>query len=1131
MRTTSLRPLVLGSLLLSGLAASAADKLESAFAHPPADARPHTWWHWVNGNITREGITADLEAMARVGVGGAQIFNLAPNVLFRDQPEPPGPVKTLSPEWRALTQHAIREAARVGVELTLHNCPGWSESGGPWVTPEQSMQRVVWSETPAQGPGLFAAKLKQPESVRGFYRDIAVFAFPTLPGEERSFAQLQPVITASATNVNSAALLDDDAETALDLPAPTRARPQFLQFEFREPVTFGRLRLVMRSDGVDTVYVGGRIEVSDDGKKFRKLADLTLYLGTRNAPTAFSFAATRARFVRLTMTASNDRATMISFAGVQLGAPGIPNSEQKAASETRGALTKFNFAEINLPPEFCLAPARLLNLTDRLRADGRLDWHVPAGHWTILRMGHTSTDKEIHPAAAAERGLECDKMSRAAVEAHFTHMAGVVIADAGPLAGKSLKMVLADSWEAGCQNWTPGFAAEFRRRRGYDPTPWLPALTGRAVGSLEESERFLWDFRRTIADLIAENHFGVFQELCARHGMQFTAEAPGIGNPTIADGLQCKKYCDVPMGEFWFDGHNDSREPASAAHVYGRKLVAAEAFTAGEAQAKWAKAPFDFKALGDLNFCRGINRMVFHRYAHQPWTNRAPGVTMGTWGSNFERTQTWWEQSRAWMSYLQRCQFVLQQGWFVADVAYFYGEGAPNTLSGREPRLPAGYDCDALNADALLHLVSVSNGRLVLANGMSYRLLLLPDDNRMTPAVLEQIAALVKAGATVVGPRPEKSPSLNDWPKADAAIATLAAEVWGDGDGRRATSHACGKGRVFCGVPLAEVLTELNTPPDFSAAAPTKFAFIHRRLGEADAYFVSSQSREPATARLTFRAGDRVPELWHPETGEIEFAPAFTATNGLVTVALRFDPAESVFVVFRKSAVGVDSVQSFTRNGDDLLAAAAPAAALVGQADRQLFVDAAAPGRYLARTVSGKTLAAEVTALPAPVPLVGPWMLTFPPHWGVPEKVSLDRLISWTAHADDGVKHFSGTATYACEFEIADFTSQLFLDLGAVNNVAEVKLNGHDLGILWKPPFRVNATAALRRRPGRNKLEVRVTNLWPNRLIGDAALPESQRFTWTTFQPYKPTDPLLESGLLGPVQLLPVARTAMTAAR
>ncbi|MCX6894635.1 MAG: glycosyl hydrolase [Verrucomicrobia bacterium] len=1112
MKTTSLCPLVLGSLLLSGLAASAADKLESDFARPPADARPHTWWHWVNGHITKEGITADLEAMARVGVGGAQIFNLAPNVLFRDQPEPPGPVKTLSPEWRALTQHAIREAARVGVELTLHNCPGWSESGGPWVTPEQSMQRVVWSETPARGPGLFAAKLQQPESVRGFYRDIAVFAFPTLPGEENSFAQLNPVITASATNIHAAALLDDDAATALDLPAPNRERPQFLQFEFREPVTFGRLRLVMHSDGVDTVYVAGRIEASDDGKKFRKLADLTLYLGTRNAPTAFSFAATRARFVRLTMTTSNDRAKTISFAAVQLGAVGIPNIEQQAGCETRGGSKKMKFSETNLPPEVCLAPARLLNLTDKLRADGRLDWNVPPGNWTILRLGHTSTDKEIHPAAEAERGLECDKMSRAAVEAHFTNMAGVVIADAGAFAGKSLKMVLADSWEAGCQNWTPGFAAEFQRRRGYDPTPWLPALTGRAVGSLEESERFLWDFRRTIADLIAENHFGVFQELCAQHGMQFTAEAPGIGNPTIADGLQCKKYCDVPMGEFWFDGHNDSREPASAAHVYGRKFVTA-----------------DFKALGDLNFCRGINRFVFHRYAHQPWTNRAPGVTMGPWGSNFERTQTWWEQSRAWMSYLQRCQFLLQQGLFVADVAYFYGEGAPNTISGREPKLPDGYDYDALNADALLNLVSVKNGRLVLTNGMSYRLLLLPDDNRMTPAVLEKIAALVKAGATVVGPRPEKSPSLADWPKADAAIAKLAAEVWGDCDGQRVTSHKYGQGRVFCGMSLAEVLKELGTPPDFSTDAATKFAFIHRRIGDADAYFVSSQSREPATARLTFRAGDRVPELWHPETGATEYAPVFTATNGLVTVVLRFDPAESLFVVFRKAAASMDSVQSFTRNGDDLLASAAPVAALVGQADRKLFVDAAAPGRYIARTVFGKTLAAEVAALPAPVTLVGPWTLTFPPHWGAPEKVNLDRLISWTAHPDEGVKYFSGTATYACEFEISELKTGFFLDLGGVKNVAEVTLNGHDLGILWKPPFRVDATAAL--RAGRNKLEVRVTNLWPNRLIGDAALPENRRFTWTTFQPYKPTDPLLESGLLGPVELLPVARTAMTEAK
>ena len=1116
------------AVLLFALTAQSADPIDEGFANPPADARPQTWWHWMNGNVTKEGITADLEAMARIGIGGAQIFNAAQHDDLLRHTEPPGPIKTLSPEWMALTQHAIREAERLGLELAIHNCPGWSESGGPWVPVDQSMQKVVWSETNVTGPSAFSALLKQPDAVRGYYRDIAVFAFPTLPGEETASPLLQPLITSSVAGIDARAMLDSDPETGAVLPIPTKDKPQTIEFDFREPAAFGTLRLLLRDDADETVYVGGRIEASDDGKSFRKLGDVDLYIIKLNTTTTISLPPTKARFVRLAMTTSNERSKTITFSGVQFGAPGIPGIGKKAAFETRGDRKPSTSPDAPLPPEVCILPQRLLNLTDHMKPDGHLDWSVPEGNWTILRMGHTSTGIQIHPAMDADRGLECDKMSRTAVEAHFNNMAGKVIADAGPLAGKALKMVLADSWEAGCQNWTPEFIAEFKHRRGYDPTPWLPTLTGRAVGSLEDSERFLWDFRRTIADLIAENHYGTFQELCAKHGMLLTAEAPGIGGPTIADALQCQKFTDVPMGEFWMDGHNDSREPASAAHVFGKKFVAAEAFTAFIPEARWTKAPFDFKAIGDLNFCRGINRFVFHRYAMQPWMDRAPGVTMGPWGSNFERTQTWWEQARAWVAYLQRCQFLLQQGRFVADVAYFYGEGAPNTITGKEPKLPDGYSFDAINTDVLLSNVRVDeSGRIVLPDGMSYRLLLLPEENRMTPEVLKTIASLVKAGATVAGPRPVKSPSLTDQPDADAEIARLASEVWGDCDGKNVTSHAYGKGRVVWGVTVADILKQLKTPPDFSSDSPADFAFIHRQIGDTDAYFVSSQKKDPVTPRLTFRAGNRIPEIWHPETGRIEPAPVFSVKDGLVTVSLRFDPAEAMFVVFRKSAEGVDPIATFARDGEDLLAPGSDQTAGLTQSDGKLVVNTSVPGHYKATTASGKTLEAHVKALPDSKDLSGPWLLRFPPKWGAPEKVQLDKLISWTEHPDGGVKHFSGTATYTTEFEW-DGTSA-FMDFGKVKEIAEVSLNGQDLGILWKPPFRVDATSAL--RPGLNKLEVKLTNLWPNRLIGDAGLPENQRVTWTTYQPYRPGDPLLESGLLGPVRLVPVARVAFSEAK
>ncbi len=1123
MRCPRFRALCFFALAISGLPAHSESTLEQGFVTPPADARPQTWWHWMNGNVTKEGITADLEAMARIGIGGAQIFNAAQHDDLLRRTEPPGPVKTLSPEWMELTLHAIREAERLGLELAIHNCPGWSASGGPWVPVDQSMQKVVWSETLVKGPTTFSAQLKQPDTVRGYYRDIAVFAFPTLPGEETGSPLLQPRISSDGREIDGSAMLDGDAGTGTEIPIPTKDSPKSFLFDFHDPVTFGTLRLLLRDDADETVYVGGRIEASDDGKSFRKLGDVDLYITRIATTTTITLPPTQARFVRLVMTTSNERSKTITIAGARFGAPGIPGIGRKAAFETRGDRNPSCPPDAQLPPEVCIH--RLLNLTGLMKPDGHLDWTVPEGNWTILRMGHTSTGIQIHPAMDADRGLECDKMSRTAVEAHFNNMAGKVIAAAGPLAGKSLKMVLADSWEAGCQNWTPAFIAEFKQRRKYDPTPWLPALTGRALGSLEDSERFLWDFRRTIADLIAENHYGTFQELCAKHGMLLTAEAPGIGNPTIADSLQCEKFTDVPMGEFWMDGHNDSSEPASAAHVFGKKFVAAEAFTAFVPDARWTKAPADFKAIGDLNFCRGINRFVFHRYAMQPWMDRAPGVTMGPWGSNFERTQTWWEQARAWVAYLQRCQYLLQQGLFVADVAYFYGEGAPNTIMGKEPKLPDGYSFDAVNADVLLNNIRVDeSGRSILPDGMSYRLLVLPDDNRMTLPVLKAIASLVEAGATVAGPCPVKSPSLTGQPDADKDIARIASEVWGNCDGKNVTSHAYGKGRVVWGVPVADILKELKTPPDFTSEPPANFAFIHRRIGDTDAYFVSSQKKDPVTARLTFRAGNRVPELWHPETGRMEFAPVFSVKDRMVTIPLHFDPAEAVFVVFRKSAEGVDSIAAFARDGEDLLAPGPAQTAGLTQSEGKIVVNTSTPGHYKATTASGKTLEAHVRALPDSKALPGPWLLRFPPKQGAPEQVKLDRLISWTEHPDDGVKHFSGTATYTTEFEW-DGTPAL-LDFGKVKEIAEVRLNGQDLGILWKPPFRVDATGAL--RPGLNTLEVKVTNLWPNRLIGDAGLPEDQRVTWTTCQPYRPNDPLLESGLIGPVRLVPVGREVLS---
>ncbi|MCC6444876.1 MAG: hypothetical protein IT210_15640 [Armatimonadetes bacterium] len=1082
-------------LMLSLAAAiQAGNGLEKGFQNPPDSARPHTWWHWVNGNASRAGITADLEAMKSAGIGGAQIFNV-------DCGLPDGPVPFMSDQWRGLIRHAAAEADRLGLDLCIHNCAGWSSSGGPWIRPGQAMQTLVWSEKAVYGPARLSETLPQPAARLGYYRDIALLAFRIPPGE-----------------------------------AENQAR--------------------------------------------------------------------RLRIDRIQVKAAFDRADRL----------------QPDLSPT--------------PPGLAVPRSGIVNLTGRMTGEGNLAWDVPAGEWVILRIGHTPTGAVNAPSPESGRGLECDKLSREALRAHWNGMMAAVLRDLGPLAGRVLNNSLIDSYEVGCQNWTPRFREEFRRRRGYDLLPFLPIITGRVVDSIAISERFLWDFRRTIADLYADNYFGYFGELCRRHGMQFSVEPYGNG---IFDNLQCGGLADIPMGEFWVGGWTleTAKLAASAAHARGRKVAGAESFTADDQRGRWLADPYSIKALGDLAFSLGINRYIFHRYAHQPWMNVRPGLTMGPWGTHLERTLTWWGPGSAWLKYVARCQHLLQSGRFIADACYYYGQDAPNDLPGRNalrPELPQGHDYDGCDASALLNEMSVRNGFLTLKSGMRYRVLVLPESRVMTPAVLRKLRDLVRAGATIVGPKPAFSPSLAGYPDCDAKIERLAREVWGDCDGKRIRERRSGKGRVVWGKPLQAVFAEMGVRPDFRFASPspdTQLVYIHRQAAGADIYFVSNQQYRPVQAECTFRIGGKAPELWHPDTGRTETAPVYREQGGVTTIPLRFDPAGSVFVVFRRSSQGTDHLISVARSGPSVrqprpglqirkafyeaadgrgadVTATVSGLVAKGQysipATNALFGDPTPmvvkrlrveytlngkllqktvaenetldlarpfedsplpdfalsrpnrglaeilpwqPGRYTFRTVRGRVVQVNAGNSAEVLPLKGSWMLRFPAGWGAPPQVRLGRLISWTQHSHREVRYFSGTAEYTKKFFIPPGFIRpgraVYLDLGRVKNLAEVRLNGRKLGTLWKVPFRLDITGLA--RPGLNRLSVKVTNLWPNRLIGDEQLPgevewngnaikqwprwavegkprpKSARYTFTTWRFYRKDSPLLESGLLGPVSL------------
>jgi hypothetical protein len=1085
--------LALAAMPLPASAQQRADKMADQFTHPPESAKPWTWWHWISGNISKPGITADLEAMKKIGLGGAQIFTV-------DQSAVKGPVKFMSPEWKALVQYALSEANRLHLVISMEGCDGWSESGGPWVPVSESMQKVVWSERQVAGGAKVPLDLPQPDTVLNYYEDIAVYAFPTLEGSG-------PVSPSKVT-------ASDPAYNGKMLNVANPGEPLWIQFEYTTPATFHSVDLEATAERPSASW---EVQSSDDGVRFKKLGSVGTGGGAFPKPVT-------ARYFRIWRPRGPAKLKQISIKSLSFGGAVLDNI--KARSGMSPSIAADEFSSMDLSPKEVIDPKSLVNLT------GRHEWDAPPGNWTIIRIGHTSTGATTHPSTAA--GLECNKLSPVAVQHHIENMFGPVFAGSPSMVGNTFRNILLDSWEAGCENWTPQMAADFQQRRGYDLTPWLPALTGKIIGSAELTQRFLWDYRRTLADLVAQAHYGTIQAYAHQHGMGLASEAAGIGMPTVADQLLCKKYTDIPMGEFWTSSSrdaniDDTKEAASAAHIYGRQIAAAESFTSAPRTAAWTNDPYSLKALGDEEFCLGINRYCFHRYAHQPWLDRLPGMSMGPWGINFERTNTWWEPGSAWISYITRCQELLQQGFFQADLCYFYGEGAPNCVhhNALNPVPPRGYDYDVCNADVLLNDMAVQNGLITLPSGMRYRVLVLPPSDRMTVPALKKVASLIEAGAIVYGPKPLHSPSLAGG--GDDDLTKIADEVWGPCDGTKVTERAFGKGKIFWGEPLQNAL---GVGPDFSFTQGD-LLFIHRQDWPADIYFVSNQQPNALTTQCTFRVGSAIPELWHPDTGVCETAALYQSGMAETTLPLHLDPTGSVFVIFRRRRSEPAPVAAMKLDGTNIWTTEEnPPATLPTATKGAIEFTAFNAGSYELTTGSGKAMTADVAPMPEPRELTGPWQIQFPPKLGAPDSATFDHLMSWTESPDDGVKYFSGTATYQKDFPLPQgFTGKnrrVYLDLGSVKNLARVILNGKALGVLWKVPFRTDITDAV--KDGNNHLEVKITNLWPNRLIGDQKLPEDKRITWASVSLYKADSPLLPSGLLGPVTVIPAQTVSILSA-
>ncbi|MFM7182450.1 MAG: glycosyl hydrolase [Verrucomicrobiales bacterium] len=931
------------------------EPLEAGFASPPPEAKPLTWWHWINGNVTKEGIRADLEDMKRRGIGGAQMLDVSIYL-------PPGPVRYGTDLWHEHVQFAIRTAAELGLELDIMNCAGWSASAGPWITPERSMKQLVWSETHVDGTANVKTKLPRPPTRLNFCRDIAVLAVPWSGDDYKNESKPPRLISTT--------------------PAPLDVK--------KEPI----------------------------------------------------------------------------------------------------------------------APEQVLNVSHFMNAEGKFSGSLPPGKWTLLRFGFTTTGSKNHPAQPEGEGLECDKFDAAAVEFQFERALGRIIREAGPNVGKAFKGILFDSFEGGYQNWSDAFPRDFQKLKGYDFLPFMPVFTGRVIGSVEESEAMLRDFRGVVNELMATNYFGTMQRLANRAGLKVYAEAQGGPlNPFL-----CNRFTDVPMNEFWMPDaaprFSKMKQIASIVNVSGRSITAAEAFTAKPEDGRWLATPATLKAPGDCAFTAGINRFIFHTYIHQPYSDIAPGFTLGRYGTHFGRLNTWWPLADAWLSYIARCQFLLQKGRTTADIAMLTDVQLGYSLPAKTMEAPAGFDLDVVYPHDLARMTH-SNGLLRLPQGSAYRVLGLPEKWSADVATLRQLDALAAAGARIIGPAPAAPEGWRDFREQNAEWTALVEKLWGNPRTKLA-------GKVPSQSP-AQALRELGVVPDCELAvepATATVRFIHRTTAEAEIYFLSNQSKAPVQVSALFRSGNRVPELWDAVTGQMADAPEYELTSGRARVPLALAANGSIFVIFRRDA---------------------PA------------------GMAAVKPPVNATAALNV-------PVNGPWQVRFQPGRSAPAEIRLEKLISWTEHPDPGVRHFSGIATYETRVNIAeDFkktNSRCVLRLGEVSDVAAVTINGHHAGVTWTVPFELDVTLWV--RAGENALQIAVANRWINRLIGDESLPpdarydftgtnftigrlaklpawlgdpeltkQRQRVTFATWQFYTKDSPLMDSGLLGPVQLELRAETSL----
>lgn len=1115
-----MKRMIAAAFLAIGLTAGAQNSLWEGFQDTPREFRPRVWWHWMNGNITKDGIEKDLLWMDRAGIVGFHNFDAGlatPQLVERRLPY-------MTEEWKDAFNHALDIADSLGMEVTVASSPGWSVTGGPWVSKDDAMKKLVWSEATLERKKAGKVKMDLPEPLMvcgpyqdipryadnihrfDYYQDVAVVAV-RLKEED---VKLTPSVTVSGC-AQDIAMLSDGLFADICKITPDASGTAWIQYEFKEPQTVKCLLIGMGSP--ENGNYRRRLEYSEDGVHFKSL--LYPFPDSNSSVKYTDVPETRARYFRISSAVPGQS---LDYTELEL----IPVHRVNIHSEKSGYFVSGSIRDFFPTPhsDDVTAQSDVIDITDCCH-DGVLTWKAPAGRWKIYRFGYNLTGKENYPASPEATGLEVDKFDAEAVKRYYRDYIDYCSSASKGRFGSVISHLMIDSFEAQCQTWTPRMPEEFLARRGYSLIPWLPALAGQIIGSSEDTERFLFDWRQTLSELMVENHYDIVNEILAPYGMKRHTESHESGRAYVVDGMDVKRHADIPMSAFWIRGtdyssyprtEGDVRESASVSHIYGQNICAAESFTAdggpGNAPKRaWIHHPGSLKPAADAAMASGLNRFIIHSSVHQPSDDVFPGVSLGHYGQWFNRHETWSEEAGVWLDYLSRSSYLLQQGRFVADVAYYYGETTNITARFKISRayVPSGMAYDFVNRSALLDVLRVEGDRLVTDSGMSYGILMVDNEAYyMSVPVLRKIDEIAKAGILVIGNEPVMRSDLMG---SEEEYRALVNSIWHSGRknvmafpevemDREMDGFRSGTDRKTVVDGLSEVALGHGLQPDVRILSDQVTAdagprgvefggdpgvgsfdgtedirFVHRRLGDGDIYWIANITPYYRTMEVSLRACGKVPQIWHAETGVRE-AASYRVDGDRTVVRLEMTPDDAQFIMMCELPQAPET--SGVRNR--------PA-------------------------VAGGTV------------LEGPWTVAFQPGRGAPAEACFTELQSWTESSDEGVRYFSGSAVYTSTFIVSETGRETWLDLGDVRNMARVKVNGHDLGLLWKVPYRVEISDAL--VSGENVLEVTVTNSWVNRLVGDAKLPEgAAKLTTTSYQHYKAEDEPLPAGLIGPVRLL-----------